>query len=916
MENSNNKIEHIWLIYIFIMVFAVLLGNWLKTSLIAADAGYLEYLEQSSVQLGVFSIPNGFSLGSLHIYQPFAWKTWVADPIIQENMPDIVNSYGICPLAAILLGAGMCYLLSKKNQTLDSHGTAEFASAKDIEKLGLTAKDNGVVCGRNPYTDKIMLHDGPEHIFLAAPTRSGKGVGIIIPTGIIWKHSIFFFDPKGELWASTAGFRQKILKQKVLKFEPLCSDGSAAKWNPYAEINFQSYEEYSDVTTINETMVKTGEQTNSDPFWNDSAINVLNGVVMHLMYKNCQENRELPCPTDVFSFLSSPNLNTDQLFSIMKVYPHISPEEFMELEYEEEVGDGAEKRKLKKQYHNPLKEVYGTYYTDFAPIVDYLKSLKANPLTDEEYSSIMDMEGKNPTEELQAAFENLRKAIVVRKDLVSWKSPMSKIRSCKDIKEIEAVINTHKSPLYKLLVHAKVAESAANILEGAKETRQSILSSAKTPLALYQDPLIRKNTAVSDFCFRDLMNPEQAISLYMVLQPNDIEKLRPLTRLFVNTMIAKTVRDMKFDNPDAKKQRLLLMLDEFPQLKKMETIGNTLAICAGYGVKICIVVQNITQLNEIYTKDGSNKILSNSQVQIYMTPSEYDTAKVLSDTIGDKTITAQSTSSNGLFKGGSTSTSEQGRKLLNPDEIMRMDKDKNQLVLVQGGKPIMAKKIRWYKEPYFKKRAFAISAPIFSDTCTAIRDYEQLFAIHAAEVADIKERQEKVNQARMDSETAESGANATNNAANTDEHPAEIAETEAGDAPKSVVDNHSAGNQTEKGTDKAVENQAAESLEAVTEDSGKEDEQIEHAENTAEGDIQQQSEDVEPEKEKDHTAEPGDIDKRQSQQSDIPRSWPAGEEEVIRYDDEPVNNDPEFRFCLGNLDNIKQEGSGEHGTSA
>ncbi|MBQ5921259.1 MAG: type IV secretory system conjugative DNA transfer family protein, partial [Selenomonadaceae bacterium] len=268
-----------------------------------------------------------------------------------------------------------------------------------------------------------------------------------------------------------------------------------------------------------------------------------------------------------------------------------------------------------------------------------------------------------------------------------------------------------------------------------------------------------------------------------------------------------------------------------------------------------------------------------------------------------------SQSSNGLLKGGSTSTSEQGRKLLAPDEIMRMDNDKNQLVFVQSGNPIMAKKIRWYKEPYFKKRAFAIHAPIFSDTCTAIRDYKQLFAIHAAEVADIKERLEKVNQARMDSEAAESGANATN----ADENPAEKADAEAGNAPKSVVDNHSAGNQTEKGTDKAVENQAAESLEAVTEDSGKEDEQIEHAENTAEGDIQQQSEDVEPEKEKDHTAEPGDIDKRQSQQSDIPRSWPAGEEEVIRYDDEPVNNDPEFRFCL---DNIKQEGSGEHGTSA
>ncbi|MGM9540045.1 type IV secretory system conjugative DNA transfer family protein [Anaerovibrio sp.] len=912
MENSNSKIKNIRLIYLVIMVFAVLLGNWLKTSLIAADAGYLDYLEQRSVQLGIVSIPNGFSLGSMHIYQPFAWKTWVADPMIQKNMPDIVNSYGICPLAAILLGAGVCYLLSRKNRRLDSHGTAEFASAKDIEQLGLTAKDNGVVCGRNPYTDKIMLHDGPEHIFLAAPTRSGKGVGIIIPTGIIWKHSIFFFDPKGELWASTAGFRQKNLKQKVLKFEPLCSDGSAAKWNPYAEINFQSYEEYSDVTTINETMVKTGEQTNSDPFWNDSAINVLNGVVMHLMYKNCQENRELPCPTDVFSFLSSPNLNTDQLFSIMKVYPHISPEEFMELEYEEEVGDGTEKKKVKKQYHNPLKEVYGTYYTDFAPIVDYLRSLKVNPLTDEEYSSIMEMEGKNPTEELQAAFENLRKAIVARKEVVSWKSPMIKIRNCKDIKEIEAVINTHKSPLYRLLVHAKVAESAANILEGAKETRQSILSSAKTPLALYQDPLIRKNTAVSDFCFRDLMNPEQAISLYMVLQPNDIDKLRPLTRLFVNTMIAKTVRDMKFDNPDAKKQRLLLMLDEFPQLKKMETIGNTLAICAGYGVKICIVVQNITQLNEIYTKDGSNKILSNSQVQIYMTPSEYDTAKVLSDTIGDKTITAQSQSSNGLFKGGSTSTSEQGRKLLNPDEIMRMDKDKNQLVLVQGGKPIMAKKIRWYKEPYFQKRAFAIHAPIFSDTCTAIRDYEQLFAIHAAEVADIKERQEKVNQARLSSEAETAGQDDSDTGEATDDK-----ENAGEDDDKNTsADNQTIDNQsnTESGT--LVEFKAPERSEVELVSTRKDDEQIERAEEAAESDIQQPAENIEPEKEKDYTAEPGNADNRPSQPADIPRTRPAGEEEVDMYDDEPANLDPVFLQLVATMAKEKEGGSDGHGTSA
>ena len=720
-----------YITYLVILAVSLLAGMWGKTQYIASQAGYVDYLEHVILPIG---IKCGISVAGVHIYVPNAYMYWLEDPFIVQNMPDIVRSGGIIILCALALGIVIVFSIHKKHHKLNSHGTADFANAKDIEAMGLNAKDSGVVCGRNPFNNKIMLHNGPEHVFLAAPTRSGKGVGVIIPTGIIWKNSIFFFDPKAELWASTAGFRQKYLHQKVLKFEPLCKDHSGARWNPYAEINFQSFEEVSDVTTINETMVKTGENTNSDPFWNDSAINVLNGVVLHLLYKNCQEKRELPCPTDTYSFISSPNLNTDQLFSEMMVYPHISPEEFMELEV-----DG-------KKRHNPL--VYGVYYTDFGPIVEYLQDLKEMPLSKEEYKSIMEQPGKNPTEDNIRAFENLRLAIVKRKSVVKWGSPLKKIRMVSDAKEIKLCIEKHKSPLYKLLVHPKVAESAANILNGANETRQSILSSAKTPLGLYQDPLIKQNTCVSDFSFRDLLDPDQAVSLYLVLQPNDIDKLRPLTRLFVNTMIAKTVRDMKFDGDNKKRQRLLLMLDEFPQLKKMETIGNTLAICAGYGVKICIVVQNITQLNEIYTKDGSNKIISNSQVQIYMTPSEYETAKVLSDTMGTKTIITSSISSNGTFSGGSTSKSEQQRNLMNPDEILRMNKDENQLVLVQGGKPIMAKKIRWYNEPFFKKRAFAITAPMYSDTCTEVKDYPQLFKIHEAEIEDMRKKQEEVAKAR------------------------------------------------------------------------------------------------------------------------------------------------------------------------
>ena len=277
------------------------------------------------------------------------------------------------------------------------------------------------------------------------------------------------------------------------------------------------------------------------------------------------------------------------------------------------------------KFRNCLKEIYGEYVPDLKPfknnIRDKLANFKKNPLntTEEELNSIVTL-------------DDLRKYIVKAKERgleLFWGAP--DVSECEDLKKINDTIikNDKLFPLYQLLVHPKVAEEAQKILGNAEQTGASIISSAQTPLNLYQDPLIKKNTCVSDFSFRDLLNPAQAVSLYLVIQPNDVPKVRPLTRLFVNTMLAKTVRDMKFDTPSDKKQRLLMLLDEFPQLNKLETIENTLAICAGYGVKICLVVQSITQLNQIYTKD--NSILDNSQVQIYMTPSNLAAAKELSE---------------------------------------------------------------------------------------------------------------------------------------------------------------------------------------------------------------------------------------------------------------------------------------------
>ena len=187
-------------------------------------------------------------------------------------------------------------------------------------------------------------------------------------------------------------------------------------------------------------------------------------MIMHLMYKHHKEKMRLPCPTDIMSFLSSPDKNLDELFTDMKNYPHISPEEFMEMP--DEKG---------KPRENPLKKVYGEYILNLKPFSDALGKTVHN-------------------------LDEIKEAIKELPYEVNWKVP-TKSDEFED--EPEAA-----SPFYMLLVHPKVAECAANMLNGAEQTRASIMQTAQTAMSLYQNPIVQKNTEVSDFCIQDLLSPK------------------------------------------------------------------------------------------------------------------------------------------------------------------------------------------------------------------------------------------------------------------------------------------------------------------------------------------------------------------------------------------------------------------------
>lgn len=693
--------------FILTMGICLLIGYWGATE-------YVAYLTDWNPLLG-----RSF----FHMYAPWKFYQWQNDPKIFQLIPDIISQQVKWIYLSGIAGMFVCYLINKNMSVMTSHGSAAWATKEDIDKAGLgefeekkksgkllgvfpvtkvekKPKRSGVVCGINPYTHKLMLDDGPAHVLLMAPTRSGKGVGTIIPTGLIWPHSMFFFDVKSELWQATAKYRQEVFGQKVMKFEPLQSDGSSARWNPLAEIDVFTPREINDVQTIVDVLVNpTGAKEGSgDPFWPSAAAALLKGAIIHLLYANYVEKRPLPCLTDVMSLLSPSDKSLGELFNEMRVYPHITLDAFLENK-------------------NPLKDIYGEYVRDYRGINKLLQKM-------------------DPSEKAVSTIEEARQAVLRHKDNIDWDFG-SKLSEDND--DFNDWLEEH--PFRVLLTHPKVAEAAANMANNAEQTRASIMSTAQTDLTLYQNPVIQRNTAVSDFCLRDLLDPRQAVSLYLVMATNDVKTLKPLARLFIQLLLGKLIRNIKFSvNQDAKgagKQRLLLMLDEFPQLGNMQSIELALAVCAGYGIKMCIVAQDVNQLQKEYTKE--NSIASNCHVHIYFTPnldSGGGTAKAISESLGKRTISTSSHSDGGgLFKGSNT-TSATGRELMTADEISHMDQRKA-LIFVAGHRPILADKLFFFEHKWFTSKA-SMGCPMYSDTCTVVASYDDLLALHEAEAKELE----------------------------------------------------------------------------------------------------------------------------------------------------------------------------------
>ncbi|MGE0409932.1 MAG: IncP-type conjugal transfer protein TraG [Amphiplicatus sp.] len=254
-------------------------------------------------------------------------------------------------------------------------------------------------------------------------------------------------------------------------------------------------------------------------------------------------------------------------------------------------------------------------------------------------------------------------------------------------------------------VHPVVAKAAREVLNKSVNERSGVLSTAMRFLRLYRDPIVAETTSACDWRIRDLTGAAHPVSLYLVVPPSDISRTRPLIRLILN-QIGRRLTERPLGGAGADRRKLLLMLDEFPALGRLEFFETALAFLAGYGVRAYLIAQSLNQIEKAY--GPNNSILDNCHVRIAFATNDERTAKRISDALG----TATELRSQKNYAGHRlapwlahvmVSRQETARPLLTPGEVMQLPA-KDAIVMLAGAKPIRAKKLKYYADRNFAAR--------------------------------------------------------------------------------------------------------------------------------------------------------------------------------------------------------------------
>jgi type IV secretion system protein VirD4 len=266
--------------------------------------------------------------------------------------------------------------------------------------------------------------------------------------------------------------------------------------------------------------------------------------------------------------------------------------------------------------------------------------------------------------------------------------------------------------------HPVVASAARELLNKSDNERSGVLSTAMSFLGLYRDPVVAEVTSHCAWHIEDLVHGPVPTTLYLVVPPSDIARTKPLMRLILN-QIGRRLTERLDDSSN--RYRLLLMLDEFAALGRLDFFESQLAFMAGYGIRAFLIAQSLNQLDRAY--GANHAILDNCHVRIAFATNDERTAKRVSDALGTATETRDSKNYAGhrlapWLGHMMVSRQESARPLLTPGEVMQLPPDEA-LVLISGLPPIRAKKARYFTDPQLARRVLQPPPPARTEAARA-----------------------------------------------------------------------------------------------------------------------------------------------------------------------------------------------------
>ena len=172
----------------------------------------------------------------------------------------------------------------------ETHGSARFAT--DKETAALTRADSGLMIGRDPKSKKLLRYDGPAHLLTMAPTRTGKGVGTIIPNLLTADRSVICIDPKGENAKIAGRARQQFGPVHVL--DPFAVSGQpSAAFNPLDTLDPAGLDVAEDASTLADALVFDEPGMAGEAHWNEEAKALVAGLILHIAASEPRDRRNL-----------------------------------------------------------------------------------------------------------------------------------------------------------------------------------------------------------------------------------------------------------------------------------------------------------------------------------------------------------------------------------------------------------------------------------------------------------------------------------------------------------------------------------------------------------------------------------------------------------------------------------------------